>query len=121
MPYQYRQNSFFPQEQHLLRVLDLAGRPSHADGAQNRGLNIASAAHVVKLGLVLDGASKQVGPFLPLEEVGDHAYCSHHSEIAVLQEGDVADDPVLGLVLAVVAPLVGREEAVNVGDVEIFA
>lgn len=121
MPYQYGQNSFLPQEQHLLLILGLTGRSPHANGADDCGLKLASAAHVVKLGLVLDGAAEHVSSFLPLEKVGHHANGSHHCEISVLQEGDVADDPILGLVSAVVAPLVGREEAINVGDVQVFA
>ena len=121
MPDQNREDSFFPGEKHLLDALGLTVRPSHTKGADYCGLDIASAAHVVEFGLILDGAAEHVSPFLPLKQVGDNANSPHHCEFPILQEGDVANNPILGLILFEVGPLSRREEAVNVGDVQVFA
>lgn len=55
------------------------------------------------------------------DDVFDHAVLPGDNEVAVPEEGQRLDDPVLGLFALVVLPLLRREELVAIGQAEVLA
>jgi hypothetical protein len=118
---QQRLDLLLPVVGHALLVLQLAVRPAHAGHSDHGRPQVAPTADAVQPTLVFGGLPEEVRSSGLLEEVGDDADGASDHEVAVLQEGQVAHHPLLGLTVAEERPLVRGEETVAVGQLQVLA
>lgn len=92
-----------------------------ADEGDDVVLDVVLALEHVELDPVPDGAAQE-GELVGLaDEVLDDAMLAGHYKTAVFEEWQALYDPILGLVALVIVPLLGREEAVLVGQPQVLA
>lgn len=68
-----------------------------------------------------EGASEEVSPTCPFDNIADHSGGSSHHEVIVAQEGQISNRPLPCLSFLELVPLIGREEEINIRHVKVLA
>jgi hypothetical protein len=110
-----------PVETQAFLLLRREGGAGRADEAEHCPAEVVLALYAVDAHPICEGPPEEVGPARPIDDIADHSSGASDHEVLVPQERQITDNPVVGLYLFVLVPLIGREEAINIGYVQVLA